>query len=598
MASLEESLASRPPAGAAAPPEPALTTDLGPRLRRWLVIATVALAFLIHIPGLRTPFFLDDYTQRAMVDGRYPSRPGPLQLYDFIDDGNRALLLDRGILPWWSHPQMVMRFWRPLSSGLLWLDYRIAGDSPAWGHVHSFLWWLLACFAVHALFRRYFAPRVAFVGVAVYALAPCHALPVAWMANREEIISTALGTIALLLYLRWRDETRARDGLLAFAVFGLAALAGEYTLCFAGYVAADEIVRRRVSLPRRLLGLLPFVIPAVAYAVAHQAWHYGAFGIGYYHDPISNTLSYVGSGPRRLAVLLTTAWLGTSDALWLGEAGWKLGALTIIGLGLLVVPIMRTLRELEPTVRSRALALLLGSGLSMLPVMAVDPSVRLLEVPMIGVSAVVALLVEHAWFPSVPRPRRGAAELTELVVLGLAFIHFFRAPLDTFLSESATRGWAIVFDTRLHELAEKSEGKSKVTILRANVAQTTFFAPLIVGDGGGEPKTRTLTLRSGRCLVRRTSARSLELVGGPAGLFPIGPDDLLRDVPIHQGEHFDLDGMRVTLLELHDDGTPHRARFDFDRDLDDPSMLWVVDTGNGFREEKIPSIGHGELLEL
>jgi hypothetical protein len=594
MTSLDESLPTRSVSGTRAEPR----TDRGPRLRRAFVIATTVFAFLIHVPGLLTPLLLDDYTQRAMVEGKYPSPPGPFQLYDFIDGANRAVLLDRGILPWWSHPKMVMRFFRPLSSALLWFDYRVAGGNALWGHLHSFLWWALACFAVHQLVRRLFTPRVAFVAAVVFALAPCHALPLAWMANREEIVSTALGTLALAVYLRWRDEKRPRDGALSLLLFSLATLAGEYTLCFAGYVVADEVLRRRESVPRRLLGLATFALPVAVYLAVHRALGYGAFGIGYYHDPIGDAGSYLASAPRRFSVLLTTAWLGISDVAWLNESAWKLALLTIAGAAALVVPITRMLRELDEPRRGRALVMLAGSVLSMAPVMAVDASARLLQVPMLGVSVVVALLVEHAWFADRPRPRRGAAEFTELVVLGLAFVHFFRAPLDTFLGELGTRSWAAAFAEHVDSLAEKSEGKATVMVLRANLSQVIFFAPLAVERSDAGARVRTLTLRSGRCLLRRTSARAFELVGGAGGLFPVGADDVLRDVPVHQGERVELDGMRVTVLDMHEDGTPRRARFEFDRDLDDPSMLWVVDGSAGFRDQKLPAVGFGELLEL
>jgi hypothetical protein len=108
---------------------------------------------------------------------------------------------------------------------------------------------------------------------------------------------------------------------------------------------------------------------------------------------------------------------------------------------------------------------------------------------------------------------------------------------------------------------------------------------------------RTLTLRPGNCLLLRTSARAFDLIAGTGGLFPIGPEDLLRDVPLRQGEHIELDGMNVTVIDLREDGTPRRARFEFDRDLDDPSILWLVDGSSGFREQKLPAIGFGAPLE-
>src|SRR5882672_3381260 len=230
------------------------------RARIAALAAAVALALLVRAPALGAPLMLDDYAQHSMTEGRYPtstgspgmgpgarSAAGPFDLYDFIDDSNRAALLERGIIPWWTHPKLVVRFFRPLASALLWADYRVVGSHSFWHHLHSILWWGLATLAVRALLRRSLSERAARMGTAVFALAPCHAVPVVWLANREVLVSTALGTAALAVYARWREGRRPRDGVVSFALFSLAMSAGEYTLCFAGYVLAIEAVRRRES---------------------------------------------------------------------------------------------------------------------------------------------------------------------------------------------------------------------------------------------------------------------------------------------------------------------------------------------------------------
>jgi hypothetical protein len=54
--------------------------------------------------------------------------------------------------------------------------------------------------------------------------------------------------------------------------------------------------------------------------------------------------------------------------------------------------------------------------------------------------------------------------------------------------------------------------------------------------------------------------------------------------------------MRVTVMQVDDAGLPRRIRFEFDRDLDDPSMLWVTEGGDGFRLEKMAAKGYGEPI--
>jgi hypothetical protein len=568
------------------------------RLRPALVPALVCFAVLVHWPVLSTPRFLDDYNQLAMTEGRYPSHPGPLDLYDFITDENRGSLIERGILPWWSHPNVELRFLRPLSSALLWADHRLfRGADPIFEHVHSMLWWALASFAVFALLRELFSRRVAVIGAFVFAIAPCHGFPLSWMANREALISTALGAFGLLSYARWRERRRARDAIAAFALFATAMLAGEYSLCFAGYVAAIEAARPRESIRARATGVACFALPVLVYLVTRHRLHYGAFGTGYYHDPLRDFGAYASSVPRRLAVLIATAWAGIDDRIWVGEQWWKLAVIATATVGVVAVPIRKLLRGLEGAPKRRAVWLLAGSALALAPVIAVGPSVRLLEIPMVGVSACVALVLDDVWFPrSAAGPSRGA-QWAELVALALAFVHLVRAPIDSWLTHRYQRSVAATFARQMEWLHDRAEGKAMVVILRANHFQTLYVTPLMLD---GNVPVRDLSFQSGRVLLLRTSPRAIDLVAGAQPLFPVGPEDLVRSdyPPLYPGDVTDVAGMRATVVALRDDGTPKRLHFEFDHDLNDPSYLWVIQKAAGFEEVKLPSPKYGEPLDM
>ena len=569
------------------------------RLRPALEPALVFFAVLVHWPVLSTRRFLDDYNQLAMTEGRYPSHPGPLDLYDFITDANRGSLIERGILPWWSHANMELRFLRPLPSALLWLDHRLfGGGDPIFEHLHSLLWWSLASFAVFVLLRELFSRRIATIGAFVFAVSPCHGFPLSWMANREELISTALGVFGLLSYARWRERRRTRDAVTAFAFFATAMLAGEYSLCFAGYVVAIEATRPRESIRTRVTGIACFALPVLVYLATRHTLHYGAFGTGYYHDPFRNFGAYASAVPRRLAVLVATAWVGIDDRIWVGEQWWKLALLSVATVGVLTIPIRKLLRDLEPEPRRRAGWLLSGSVLAIAPVIAVGPSVRLLEIPMVGVSACVALVLDDVWFPPHAAGRRGAAGWAELIALTLAFVHLVRAPLDSWLTHRYLRSVAFTFEREMAWLHDRAEGKEMVIVLRATHFQTLFVTPLMLG---GSVPVRDLSFLSGHVLLLRTSPRTIELVAASEPLFPVGPEDLVRsdDPPLHQGDVTDIAGMRATVVALRDDGTPKRLRFEFDHDLNAPSYLWVVEKASAvFEEEKIPALGYGEPLSM
>src|SRR5579883_3327065 len=181
---------------------------------RRLLVLVATIAVLVHLPVLLTPYVLDDHVQAAMIDGSFPVARSPFDLYDFVDDGDRQPLLDRGILPWWTHPGLTVRFLRPLSSALLWADHRLFGRDPAAAHVHSLLWWALASAGVYLLLTRLLGRRAALLGGAAYAFSPCHAIPLVWVANREALVATALGVLGLIAHVRWRERGRVGDAVV------------------------------------------------------------------------------------------------------------------------------------------------------------------------------------------------------------------------------------------------------------------------------------------------------------------------------------------------------------------------------------------------
>jgi hypothetical protein len=564
-------------------------------VRRAALPLVALFAFVVRSPVLSTPLFQDDYNQLAMIEGRYPTHSGPFELYDFINDANRAALIDRGILPWWTHPQMELRFLRPLASALLWADHAVFHAGALFQHLHSLFWWSLGCAGLYVLLRDLFSRRIATLGLLIFAVAPCHACPLSWIANREEMISLGVGTWGLVAYSRWRESMAPRHALIAFALFSTGVLAGEYSLCFAGYIFAMELTRDHDSPARRALGLLPFAVPVLAYLVARHALHYGAFGTGYYHDPLRDFASYAGAIPRRFSILFSAAWAGVDDHLWVNAEDWKLAVLMAATVALVVVPIRSLLQELEGIERQRAIWVIGGSVLALLPLMAVGPAVRLLTIPMLGVSGGVALVLDRVWFPRRLQPRHGFAEWTALCALALAFAHLVRGPLDAWLVHRELRRMAIKFEDEMAWMHEHAQGKSMVLLLRVNWFQTLFVAPLMVE---GTVPVRALSFDSGRLLLLRTGPNSIDLVAGSVALFPVDPDDLVRkpDIPLAVDDSVQLPGMRATIVALRD-GKPRRLRFDFDRNLDDPSFLFVVEKGVTFEEQKLPAPGFGEPIK-
>ena len=171
---------------------------------------------------MHATFGMDDFGQRAMIEGTLTPRRGPFNLYDLIADDNRSALLDRGVIPWWSEPHLTIRFLRPLPSLLIWVDHRLFGNEPFGPHVLSFLWWAAAVLAAHVLYRTVVGNGAAWIATLVFAVSPSLAIPVVWLANRSILVSVAFGALALALYVRWRAERGRGLGLATAGAFGAA----------------------------------------------------------------------------------------------------------------------------------------------------------------------------------------------------------------------------------------------------------------------------------------------------------------------------------------------------------------------------------------
>jgi hypothetical protein len=567
-----------------------------------------ALGVLTYLPALRTPRFLDDYLHKLMIDGRFPVARSPLNLYDFVGDDDRALFVARGLVPWWSDPELKLRFFRPLASGLLWFEQRVLGFGIALQHLHSFAWWLVCVLAARALFRRLLPPRAALLTTLVYAFAPCHALPLAWIANRNALLSLAFGTLALGSYLSFRERPSLWHGLSAGLLFALSLLSGEYALCFGGYVLALELTRpalrsraephsKRARLQKRALGVMPFVVPALAYLVLRGALDYGTSGSGFYVDPLREPWAFARSAPLRLAALLAQGWLTVGPEVWLAlppAYQWLVFPCVLTALVVLALALRRVYASLPPALRHHARWLLLGSMLAIVPVLPSLPSPRLMGIALLGIAVQLGLLLDYAWFPAPSTVRNRAFERLGVVATALGFVHFIHGPVSGWLAASSVQRSAQNFITDVARIGERLEQleSSRVVVLRGGVE--SLFGPFALVALGG-PWTRwDLLSDPSHLLTLRRSERSLELVAPEdASLCPSDGYSLFRnaEVPLLPEEEFRAPGFKLRILAAGEQG-PTRARVTFSAPIG-PGQLWVARTRDRLRETPPPAVGTG-----
>lgn len=571
--------------------------------RTLLIVAVIGLGVLLHRPGLSAGLAADDYLQRAMVDGSYPVERSPLDLYAFVDASRGELprLMDAGIFPWWVHPHLKLTALRPLSSLLVYFDVRALGSSDLAAHLHSLAWFALLLAALALLFQSLFSERVALLATAIYAFDPLHVMPVAWLANRAVLVSATFALLGLWGHIRWRERGWRPGAFLSGAGAALALSGGEYGISALGYLVAYELSAGPGRRLDRMRALALAAVPAALYAGTYLALGYGAEGSSVYVDPFRSPGWFILLASVRLPALLLNEFLSipgelTSRALILGYGRALIVLLPpLVLLGALMPGMLRRLRWDE---RRMLVFLMLGNGLSILPLLGTIPSPRLLVVPAIGGAVLLALLIRDG----VTRVGERAARFRvgtwwrALVALSLALAHLVVSPMTTL---SFGTGWSTgqVLVRALYQRGDidDREVAHQQLILLNSFNHVSAIYPPWARHHAGSPlpgSWRALTTSPASQELTRTSTDTFELAAVGGTLLDLAATDLLRsaDAPFRSGDRVTLRGLSAEVLESSPWG-PSRVRFRFDRALDDPSLVFLEMTADGVRRVTLPRIG-------
>ncbi len=583
---------------------PRFQRGISSRFRRdaQLYLAVLLLGVLVFWPSITSSFLLDDHLHASMVEGGFPGRRGPFDLYSFVDDDNRAQLLARGVIPWWSDPALKIRFFRPLSSAWIWASHRLFHHGALAMHLVSFALWAVVVLAAHTTMRRLVGRRAAWLGSFAFAFAPCQVAPLTWIANSEALLCIALGLFALDRHARWVTAPRWRDGALCFVAFFLAMLCGEYSLAFAGYVLGFSLLLPgRAGARERVRSTLPFFVAAAAYLVMRQRYHAGSSGSGFYLDPLGAPLEFIRQSPWRGLTLLLDEWL-TLDAETFGArpAAWRVYLVAALAIGFLAPPMAHLLRRM-PAERARVVvALLFGSLVALVPMIAVNPSPRVVGISAFGMCAALGAAWEEEWFSPIARPRRGLAEWSSIALVVLGFLHWIHGPITAWLTARSMREETRDFGQQLAWLRARVADPSHADVAFVRGLGRMFFAPFAVAPNGAPPARWRMLALTGHVLALRRDARTLELrVPREDSLIAGGEWSLFRSDqrPLEVGTLVRVEGMTAQVLEVGPRG-PTRARFVFDDELDRGARIWLSERAIGFSDVTLPGPGFGAPYDL
>ncbi len=598
------------------------------RLCQWIArrrypAVLIGLGLLLALPSLGTGVQLDDFVIRAAVLERELIEGVPRSCWEpftFVDGDpqHTHAAMDHGLMPWWADPELRLAFWRPLTAVTHMLDFRLWPRRPWLMHAQSLVWFGLLVWAVAVLYRRLIgrehAAWIAALAALLFTLDDAHALPVAWLANRNALLAGLCGVLTLIAHDRWRQDGWRPGAVWAPLVFAVGLLCKEATASAGGYLLAYTIFLDRGRWPGRLLSLLPYLAVGAVWFGLYQALGFGVVGSGVYidpsHDPIGFALQVARCGP----ILLLGQWgLPPSElSVVMSAAAYRLHwlfavvFLTVVGVGLL------------PLIARDRLARFwtMGMLLAVLPACVAFAMDRLLLFVGIGAMGLLAqwlggLSQRSDWVPRRAVWRRPAGVLAGVLLA----IHLVAAPVIFWVMihvpRAAGRESAQLMDTFP---ADPEIARQTVVVVNPLALGAHWYLTLQQDIHRRPVPQRSLDLASACSVVRLTRIDPRTLAVRPHGGYlprlrqwpghPRPPmmssvhavhlaDRFLRSDrrPLALGQTVELTVATIEITELTADGRVAEARFRFQVPLEDPSLRWLKVTRQGYEPMAPPAVG-------
>jgi hypothetical protein len=530
--------------------------------------AAIALGVALSLPSLNTGLSADDWIQKAFAVG--PTMAGlerrPLDYFSFADGvvAHAQALVDHGVYPWWTDVHVRLAFFRPLAALTHALDWRLFPSRPWLMHLHNLVWLALALAAVGFVYRRLLRPPwLATLALLLYATDQVHGAAIGWIANRNAMVTLALGLPAIALHDRQRRENWAPGGWLAPLALLAGLCAGEAAIGVVAYLVAYALTLEEGPLVPRLLRLWPYALVVAGWQVVYHRLGYGAARSGVYLDPAGDSAAFLRALPGRGAALLVGQFaLPWSDftPLWRILSARLDLEMTLYSFA--VVAIVACL--VWPTLQRHAVARFFAVGLLLatVPVCATFPADRLLWFVGVGAMGLLA-----CFFADEPRGLRRVGAWAMIA------LHIFLAPpLLALRSRSMTTVEKPL--SRANDTIPKTPDITHKTVVLMN-PPAEYFAGYVqlTRAGKGEPqpaRLRWLATGADGVELTREDANTLR-VRQVHGFTHNISEIMLRSPrdPLAAGQHIAIAGLAIDIL------APDEARMRFDVPLEDASLVWL-----------------------
>ena len=253
--------------------------------RAWLLgLALVVAVVAVYRPVWHASFIWDD---------------------DVMVSANHAVQSPDGLRTIWLSTELPDYF--PLTSTVLWLEWRMWGGAAPGFHLTTILIHALAGVLLWRVLRRLKVPG-AWFAAAAFALHPVNAESVAWIAEHKNTIAMALYLASLLAFFRFEDSA-ARRWYVASLVAFIGALLSKTAVVPFGAVLLLLAWWRRGRITRTdFMRAVPFFVAALGLALV-TIWFQS-------HRAIGSTPVRTDAMISRAAIAGRAVWFYAAKALW------------------------------------------------------------------------------------------------------------------------------------------------------------------------------------------------------------------------------------------------------------------------------------------
>jgi len=564
---------------------------------KYLIALALLLALVISLPALwRGWGYEDDIYHRSIL--LTSSLPETLKnLFVFIDPSTSRAQMEMGALPWWTLETTQVAFFRPLAVLTFWLDYQLWPDSSTLMHAHNLIWYLAVCALVGLYYRRIMGRNIASgLAILLFALNIPHVNGVYSIAARSQLLATFFGVLTL-----WAQDKSSRDqwkaGYILGPLFlGLSLFSAEAGIAIVGYLFAYVFFIDEGDWKDRLIRLIPYALVVLAWRLIYMGMGYGAWGSGFYLDPLREPLRFAFNLVKQFPILLLGQWVLPDPVVFagfspVGQIGfWILGVVILVILAILISPMIGKIR------RTRYWAL--GMILAMVPICGVSlVSGRHLLILSIGAIALMAQYIAGRLNKDDPltyNPRwQTFSYVAAIVLLSLhALVYPVMASTLRMVADPMPNMMAL---GPLPDI----EGKDLIILNSPSPGQSLYLLRLREVNSQPLPDhLRILASAHTWIEIRRLDSRTLSVKPESGFFLPtqFDFDNGLKPFPLAHiayayrfGDAFfrdstqsmpleevvELPGMKVEIFSHTPDGRPWEVHLTFEKALEDPSLQWL-----------------------